>query len=92
MFKIRTNEVIPQEEMGRMMCFFLLWCCYYVWNIKLFINSFIPSLLFPSYYVNGRDTSLEDFLDPEILDTLAVKTNEVLEVTARSLIQQRLCV
>lgn len=31
------------------------------------------------YYVNGRDTSLEDFLDPQILDTLAVKTNEVLE-------------
>ena len=33
-----------------------------------------------SYYVNGRDTSLEDFLDPEVLDTLALKTNEVLEV------------
>lgn len=31
---------------------------------------------------------MEDFLDPDILDTLAVKTNEVLEVTARSLIQQ----
>nr|XP_046232068.1 heparanase isoform X2 [Scatophagus argus] len=31
------------------------------------------------YYVNGRDTSLEDFLDPEVLDTLALKTNEVLE-------------
>ncbi|XP_038162866.1 heparanase [Cyprinodon tularosa] len=31
------------------------------------------------YYVNGRDTSLDDFLDPEVLDTLAVKTNEVLE-------------
>ncbi|KAL6469756.1 hypothetical protein MHYP_G00208750 [Metynnis hypsauchen] len=31
------------------------------------------------YYVNGRDTSLEDFKDPEVLDTLAVKTNEVLE-------------
>ncbi|KAG9265511.1 heparanase [Astyanax mexicanus] len=31
------------------------------------------------YYVNGRDTSLEDFLDPEVLDTLAGKTNEVLE-------------
>lgn len=40
---------------------------------------FSPSPL-PSYYVNGRDTSLEDFLDPEILDTLALKTNEVLEV------------
>lgn len=34
-----------------------------------------------SYYVNGRDTSLDDFLDPEVLDTLAVKTNEVLEVS-----------
>lgn len=31
------------------------------------------------YYVNGRDTSLKDFLDPEILDTLVLKTNEVLE-------------
>lgn len=34
-----------------------------------------------SYYVNGRDASLEDFLDPEVLDMLAVKTDEVLEVT-----------
>ncbi|KAJ8393977.1 hypothetical protein AAFF_G00055100, partial [Aldrovandia affinis] len=31
------------------------------------------------YYVNGRDASLEDFLDPEVLDTLATKTNEVLQ-------------
>ncbi|XP_047229642.1 heparanase [Girardinichthys multiradiatus] len=31
------------------------------------------------YYVNGKDTSLEDFLDPDVLDTLAFKTNEVLE-------------
>uniref|UniRef100_A0A3P9PBD6 Heparanase n=1 Tax=Poecilia reticulata TaxID=8081 RepID=A0A3P9PBD6_POERE len=31
------------------------------------------------YYVNGRDTSLQDFLDPEVLDTLALKTNEVLK-------------
>ncbi|XP_064164897.1 heparanase [Anguilla rostrata] len=31
------------------------------------------------YYVNGRDTSLEDFLDPEVLDTFATKTNEVLQ-------------
>uniref|UniRef100_A0A3P8UGV3 Heparanase n=1 Tax=Cynoglossus semilaevis TaxID=244447 RepID=A0A3P8UGV3_CYNSE len=31
------------------------------------------------YYVNGRDTSLQDFIDPEILDTLAVKTKEVLQ-------------
>lgn len=40
----------------------------------------VHSLLFLSYYVNGRDTSLEDFLDPAVLDTLALKTNEVLEV------------
>lgn len=33
------------------------------------------------YYVNGRDTSLEDFLDPHVLDTLATKINEVLEST-----------
>ncbi|XP_050949842.1 heparanase [Labeo rohita] len=32
------------------------------------------------YYVNGRDTSLDDFLDPEVLDTLATKINEVLEI------------
>ncbi|NP_001038470.1 heparanase precursor [Danio rerio] len=32
------------------------------------------------YYVNGRDTSLEDFLDPEVLDSLATKINEVLEM------------
>lgn len=31
------------------------------------------------YYVNGRDTSLEDFLDPDVLDTLAAKIHEVLE-------------
>ncbi|KAM4719975.1 heparanase isoform 1-T1 [Anableps anableps] len=31
------------------------------------------------YYVNGKDTSLEDFLNPEVLDTLALKTNKVLE-------------
>ncbi|KAJ8339112.1 hypothetical protein SKAU_G00358980 [Synaphobranchus kaupii] len=32
------------------------------------------------YYVNGRDTSVEDFLDPKVLDTLATKTNEVLQI------------
>lgn len=31
------------------------------------------------YYVNGRDTSLDDFLDPDILNTLALKIDEVLE-------------
>lgn len=30
--------------------------------------------------MNGRDTSLEDFLNPDILDTLAVKIKEVLKV------------
>lgn len=34
--------------------------------------------------MNGRDTSLEDFLDPEVLDTLALKTGEVLEVKTSS--------
>uniref|UniRef100_A0A3P9DAS1 Heparanase n=1 Tax=Maylandia zebra TaxID=106582 RepID=A0A3P9DAS1_9CICH len=33
------------------------------------------------YYVNGRDTSVKDFLDPEVLDSLALKTNEVMKVT-----------
>ncbi|KAJ8287064.1 hypothetical protein GJAV_G00046630 [Gymnothorax javanicus] len=31
------------------------------------------------YYVNGRDTSLEDFLDPAILDSFATKTTEVFQ-------------
>ncbi|XP_026210608.1 heparanase [Anabas testudineus] len=31
------------------------------------------------YYVNGRDASLDDFLDPVVLDTLTVKTNKVLQ-------------
>ncbi|KAG8010416.1 Serine/threonine-protein phosphatase 2B catalytic subunit gamma isoform [Nibea albiflora] len=31
------------------------------------------------YYVNGRDTSLDDFLDPDILNTLAVKIHQVLK-------------
>ncbi|XP_010875572.2 heparanase isoform X1 [Esox lucius] len=35
------------------------------------------------YYVNGRDTSLEDFLDPEVLNTLALKTQEVMETVER---------
>ncbi|KAK3524187.1 hypothetical protein QTP70_021870, partial [Hemibagrus guttatus] len=32
------------------------------------------------YYVNGRDASLEDFLDPKVLDMLAIKTDEVLKI------------
>ncbi|XP_051537657.1 heparanase isoform X2 [Myxocyprinus asiaticus] len=35
--------------------------------------------LLTGYYVNGRDTSLEDFLDPRVLDTLASKINQVLK-------------
>ncbi|XP_013873662.1 heparanase [Austrofundulus limnaeus] len=35
------------------------------------------------YYVNGRDTSLKDFLDPGVLDTLSIKINEVLETVKR---------
>uniref|UniRef100_A0A8C7S6C7 Heparanase n=1 Tax=Oncorhynchus mykiss TaxID=8022 RepID=A0A8C7S6C7_ONCMY len=31
------------------------------------------------YYVNRRYTSLKDFLDPEVLNTLALKTHEVME-------------
>lgn len=46
-----------------------------------FCHAVLSCPLSPSYYVNGRDTSLEDFLDPDVLDTLALKTNEVLEVT-----------
>ncbi|KAJ7987104.1 hypothetical protein DPEC_G00335290 [Dallia pectoralis] len=30
------------------------------------------------YYVNGRDTSLEDFLDPQVLNTLTQKTQEIM--------------
>ncbi|XP_058879628.1 heparanase-like isoform X2 [Acipenser ruthenus] len=32
------------------------------------------------YYVNGRDTSLSDFLSPEVLDSLATKTQEIFQV------------
>ncbi|KAI5622557.1 heparanase precursor [Silurus asotus] len=32
------------------------------------------------YYVNGRDASLDDFLDPKVLDMLAVKTDKVLKI------------
>lgn len=45
---------------------------------------------FHSYYVNGRDTSLEDFLNPDILDTLALKTNEVLEVVTCGAISDKI--
>ncbi|XP_029282733.1 heparanase, partial [Cottoperca gobio] len=31
------------------------------------------------YYVNGRDASVEDFLDPEVLDSLILKSTEVLK-------------
>ncbi|KAM9307384.1 heparanase [Pholidichthys leucotaenia] len=31
------------------------------------------------YYVNGRNTSLQEFLDPEILDSLSLKTSEVVK-------------
>ncbi|XP_066566943.1 heparanase [Amia ocellicauda] len=36
------------------------------------------------YYVNGRDASLSDFLDPEVLDTLSSKTTEVLQIVSES--------
>uniref|UniRef100_A0A3B3HCX0 Heparanase n=2 Tax=Oryzias latipes TaxID=8090 RepID=A0A3B3HCX0_ORYLA len=36
------------------------------------------------YYVDGRAASLEDFLDPTVLDSLAVKTGEVLETVKRA--------
>ncbi|XP_074546680.1 heparanase [Halichoeres trimaculatus] len=39
----------------------------------------VDAVTWHHYYVNGRDTSLEDFLDPDILDTLTLKTKEVLE-------------
>ncbi|XP_046724660.1 heparanase [Silurus meridionalis] len=32
------------------------------------------------YYVNGRDASLDDFLNPKVLDMLAVKTDKVLKI------------
>ncbi|XP_051794477.1 heparanase [Acanthochromis polyacanthus] len=39
----------------------------------------VDAVTWHHYYVNGRATSLEDFLDPEVLDTLTLKTNEVME-------------
>ncbi|XP_077441962.1 heparanase [Vanacampus margaritifer] len=35
------------------------------------------------YYVNGRDTSLDDFLDPKVLDSLALKTKQVIKAMRR---------
>ncbi|XP_060791942.1 heparanase isoform X2 [Neoarius graeffei] len=32
------------------------------------------------YYISGRDASLEEFLDPKVLDMLAVKADEVLKI------------
>uniref|UniRef100_A0A8D3CJ92 Heparanase n=1 Tax=Scophthalmus maximus TaxID=52904 RepID=A0A8D3CJ92_SCOMX len=42
----------------------------------------VDAVTWHHYYVNGRDTSLEDFLDPEVLDTLALKTSEVLQTVS----------
>ncbi len=56
--------------------------------LGVFVWNFFSLFLLNSYYVNGRDTSLEDFLDPEVLDTLATKTNEVLEVPEQSCTKQ----
>lgn len=63
-------------------------------NFRVFIDQLTGSVMIlircvhvlssASYYVNGRDTSLEDFLDPEVLDTLALKTGEVLQVKTSS--------
>ncbi|XP_029371479.1 heparanase isoform X2 [Echeneis naucrates] len=39
----------------------------------------IDAFTWHHYYVNGRDTTLEDFLDPDILDSLTLKTRDVLE-------------
>uniref|UniRef100_A0A3P9DA21 Heparanase n=1 Tax=Maylandia zebra TaxID=106582 RepID=A0A3P9DA21_9CICH len=38
--------------------------------------------LLDGYYVNGRDTSVKDFLDPEVLDSLALKTNEKVKLAS----------
>ncbi|CAB1352930.1 unnamed protein product [Coregonus sp. 'balchen'] len=38
--------------------------------------------LLEGYYVNGRQTSLEDFLDPEVLNTLALKTRETVDLAS----------
>ncbi|KAL4617270.1 heparanase [Arapaima gigas] len=34
------------------------------------------------YYVNGRETSIDDFLSPQVLDTLAAKITTVLQTVA----------
>ncbi|XP_029024210.1 heparanase [Betta splendens] len=36
------------------------------------------------YYVNGRTASLEDFLDPKVLDSLAVETSRVFQEVNRA--------
>ncbi|XP_062414966.1 heparanase isoform X1 [Pungitius pungitius] len=39
----------------------------------------VDAVTWHHYYVNGRDTSVEDFLDPQVLDSLILKTKEVLQ-------------
>ncbi|KAM8828330.1 heparanase [Spinachia spinachia] len=39
----------------------------------------VDAVTWHHYYVNGRDTSVEDFLDPQVLDSLILKTKDVLE-------------
>ncbi|KAM8873355.1 heparanase [Synchiropus picturatus] len=44
----------------------------------------VDAVTWHHYYVNGRDTSLEDFLDPEVLDSLQWKIREVLQTASRA--------
>ncbi|KAM9820317.1 heparanase [Neosynchiropus ocellatus] len=43
----------------------------------------VDAITWHHYYVNGRYASLEDFLDPEVLDSLQWKIREVLKTVAR---------
>nr|XP_040026208.1 heparanase-like [Gasterosteus aculeatus aculeatus] len=39
----------------------------------------VDAVTWHHYYVNGRDTAVEDFLDPQVLDSLIQKTKDVLQ-------------
>ncbi|XP_054613566.1 heparanase [Dunckerocampus dactyliophorus] len=43
----------------------------------------VDSCTWHHYYVNGRDTSLDDFLDPKVLDSLALQTKVIMKEVRR---------
>ncbi|XP_067850484.1 heparanase [Heptranchias perlo] len=44
----------------------------------------LDAITWHHYYVNGRNTSLKDFLSPKVLDSLMLKINQILTVVAKT--------